>query len=170
MLEAARVLAGDHDLTPAIALAPTLTSAHLRAAAHDTELDGIRIIEGDTYSIIAASELALVASGTATLETALLGCPMVIAYKVSSITYSMARLLVRGVDFIGMPNILAGRRIVPELIQRQVTARNLVRAAEPMLAESLHAEVSAALKSVRDRLGAPGAAGRVAAMALEMMA
>jgi hypothetical protein len=51
-----------------------------------------------------------------------------------------------------------------------VTARNLVRAAEPMLAESLHAEVSAALKSVRDRLGAPGAAGRVAAMALEMMA
>lgn len=170
MLEAARVLAADHDLTPAIALAPTLTSAHLRAAARDTELDGIRIIEGDTYSIIAASELALVASGTATLETALLGCPMVIAYKVSPITYSLARLLVRGVDFIGMPNILAGRRIVPELIQRQVTARNLVRAAEPMLAESLHAEVSAALKSVRDRLGAPGAAGRVAAMALEMMA
>src|SRR5229473_2874969 len=170
MLEAARVLAADHDLTPAIALAPTLTSAHLRAAAHDTELDGIHIIEGDTYSIIAASELALVASGTATLETALLGCPMVIAYKVSSITYSMARLLVRGVDFIGMPNILAGRRIVPELIQRQVTARNLVRAAEPMLAESLHAEVSAALKSVRAHLGAPGAAGRVAAMALEMMA
>jgi lipid-A-disaccharide synthase len=82
----------------------------------------------------------------------------------------MARLLVRGVDFIGMPNILAGRRIVPELIQGQVTARNLVRAAEPMLAESLHAEVSAALKSVRARLGAPGAAGRVAAMALEMMA
>ena len=170
MLEAARVLAADHDLTPAIALAPTLTSAHLRAAARDTELDGIRIIEGDTYSIIAASELALVASGTATLETALLGCPMVIAYKMSSITYSMARLLVRGVDFIGMPNILAGRHIVPELIQRQVTARNLVRAAEPMLAESLHAEVSAALKSLRDRLGAPGAAGRVAAMALEMMA
>ncbi|MGH7934264.1 MAG: lipid-A-disaccharide synthase, partial [Candidatus Binataceae bacterium] len=169
MLEAARTLCPDHDLIPVIALAPTLTARDLETAAAGG-LERIRIIEGDTYSIIAASELALVASGTATLETALLGCPMVIAYRVSPLTYVLARMLVRGVDFIGMPNILAGHSVVPELIQGQVTARNLVRAAEPMLSETLHRETAAALRAVRDQLGVPGAAGRVAEMALEMMA
>jgi len=56
----------------------------------------VRIIENDTYSIVAASQLALVASGTATLETALLGCPEVIAYKVSPLTYILGRMLVTG--------------------------------------------------------------------------
>jgi lipid-A-disaccharide synthase len=169
MLEAARVLCADYDLTPVIALASTLTIADLEAVA-GRFLKGVRIIQGDTYSIIAASELALVASGTATLETALLGCPMVIAYKMSALTHALGRMLVRGVEFIGMPNILAGRRIVPELIQGQVTATNLVRAAEPMLAEPLHGEVATALKSIRAELGSPGAAERVASIALAMIA
>ena len=94
MLAAAQVLAGDHDLTPVIVLAPTLTVADLRELA-GSALDGVRIITEDAYSIIAASELALVASGTATLETALLGCPMVIAYKMSPLTYALGRLLIR---------------------------------------------------------------------------
>jgi lipid-A-disaccharide synthase len=168
MLEAARVLAGDHDLMPVIVLAPTLALDDLRAAA-GPGIEGVRVISGDSYSIIAASELALVASGTATLETALLGCPMVIAYKMSPLTYILGRMLITGVDFIGMPNILAGRRIVPELIQRQVTPVNLIRAAEPMLAESLHAEVTASLKAVAQRLGAPGASARVADIAMGML-
>jgi lipid-A-disaccharide synthase len=168
-VEAAHVLAHDHGLVPVIALAPTLDASEL-AAEGGVDLTEIQIIQGDTYSIIAASEAALVASGTATLETALLGCPMVIAYKVSTLTYILGRMLVTGVDFIGMPNILAGRQIVPELIQGQVTARNLIRAVEPLLAPSIRAETAAALGSLRERLGAPGAAARVAAMALEMMA
>lgn len=168
MVEAARILAADHNLIPAIALAPTLTAEDLRAAGGEL-LNGIRIIEHDTYNMMAASELALVASGTATLETALVGCPMVIAYKMSAVTYVLAKMLVRGVDFIGMPNILAGRRVVPELIQWQVTPTNIVRAAEPMLSETLHREVAASLRSLRSRLGEPGAAGRVAEMALRMM-
>jgi lipid-A-disaccharide synthase len=168
MLQAAQVLAADHDLTPVIILAPTLTIADLRAVA-DQELNNIRIIAEDAYSIIAASELALVTSGTATLETAMLGCPMVIAYKVSPLTYALGRLLIHGVDFIGMPNLLASRQIVPELIQWQVTPANLVRAAEPMLAESLRAEVAASLKAVSRSLGEPGAAGRVAEIAFAMI-
>jgi lipid-A-disaccharide synthase len=170
LLEAAMVLAAKHGLTPVVALAPTLAAADLREVASAATLEGVHIIQNDTYSIIAASDLALVASGTATLETALLGCPMVIAYKMSPVTYSMARMLVRGVEFIGMPNILAGRAIVPELIQGDVTAARLVRAAEPMLAEPLRSETAAALRAVRASLGAPGASARVAAMALEMMA
>jgi lipid-A-disaccharide synthase len=170
LLEAAMVLAAKHGLTPVIALAPTLAADDLHEVAGAGALEGVHIIQGDTYSIIAASDLALVASGTATLETALLGCPMVITYKMSPITYALARMLVRGVDYIGMPNLLAGRAIVPELIQGDVTAAQLVRAAEPMLAEPLHSETAAALRAVRASLGASGAAGRVAAMALEMMA
>ncbi|HYL60851.1 MAG TPA: lipid-A-disaccharide synthase, partial [Candidatus Acidoferrales bacterium] len=168
MLAAARVIARDHHLEIALALAPTLSQQELRAVGRD-ELDGVRVIENDTYSVVAASELAIVASGTATLETALLGCPEVIAYKVSPLTYILGRMLVTGVDFIGMPNILAGRQIAPELIQRDVTPEKLVRAAEPLLSETIRAETVAALKSLRDKLGAPGAAGRVAAMCLEMI-
>jgi lipid-A-disaccharide synthase len=168
LLEAARILCADHDLVPVLALAPTLAPADLEAAASRDELKNVRIIAGDNYSIIASSEIALVASGTATLETALLGCPMVIVYRGSALTYMLGRLLVRGVNFFGMPNILAGRWLVPELLQRQVNASNLVRAAEPMLAEPLHGEIAGALRSLRAVLGSPGAAQRVAAMALEM--
>ena len=169
MVEAARVLQADHGLTAVIALAPTLTLAQLHEEGR-VNLDGIRVIEGDTYSIVAASELALAASGTATLETALLGCPMVVAYKMSPVTYALARILVRGVDFIAMPNILAGREVVPELIQGQVNVRNLVRAAENLMVEPLRTETRDALLALRARLGEPGAAARVAAIALEMMA
>jgi lipid-A-disaccharide synthase len=168
MVEAARTLAADHRLVPVIALAPTLTPAQLAEQAR-IDLSGIRIIQGDTYSIIAGSEAALVASGTATLETALLGCPMVIAYKVSPLTYTLGRILITGVDFIGMPNILAGEKIVPELIQGELTASNLVRAAEPLLHDSIRKETIAKLNSLRSRLGTPGAAARVAALALAMM-
>lgn len=169
MAEAARVLAADHGFVPVIALAPTLTAKDLREQG-GLDLADIRIVEGDTYSIVAASEIALTASGTATLETALLGCPMVVVYKMSPVTYALARMLVRGVDFIAMPNILAGREIVPELIQGRVNCRNLVRAAENLMVEPLRTETRNALLALRDRLGEPGAAARVAAIAVEMMA
>jgi lipid-A-disaccharide synthase len=167
MVEAARVLANDHRLIPVIALAPTLTPEQLAEQAK-VDLGGMRIIQGDTYSIIAASEVALVASGTATLETALLGCPMVIAYKVSPLTYVLGRMLITGVNFIGMPNILAGEKIVPELIQGELTGRALVRAAEPLLHDNIRRQTVARLDALRAQLGAPGAAARVAALALAM--
>lgn len=168
LVEAARILSEDHNLVPVIALAPTLAAGDLEKAASPDKLNDISIIAEDTYSIVSASELALVASGTATLETALLGCPMVIVYRVSPLTYVLGRLLVRGVNYVGMPNILAGRRLVPELLQWQVNATNLVRAAEPMLTEPLHSEIARALRSLRGVLGSSKAAERVAAMALEI--
>jgi lipid-A-disaccharide synthase len=95
---------------------------------------------------------------------------MVIAYKMSPLSYAVGRMLIRGVDYIGMPNLLAGRPVVPELIQYDVTPQKLVRAAEPLLAQSLHDQVAAELRALRDQLGTPGAAGRVAAMALDILA
>jgi lipid-A-disaccharide synthase len=168
MVKAARIIAHDHDLEIALALAPTLTPAEV-AEVGRTDLSGVRMVQHDTYGVVAASELAIVASGTATLETALLGCPEVIAYKVSPLTYTLGRMLVTGVDFIGMPNILAGRQIVPELIQSDVTPEKLVRAAEPLLTPAIRAETVTALMALREKLGTPGAAGRVATIALGMI-
>ena len=134
-------------------------------------LDGMRIIQSDTYSIIAASELALVASGTATLETALLGCPMVIAYKMSPLTYAVARMLVTRGRLHRHAQHPGRRTIVPELIQGEVTAANLVRAAEPMLRGSDSRRDCRGSARRRARAsGAPGAAARVAAIALAMIA
>ncbi len=122
----------EHNLVPCLALAHTLDPGELSRQT-GIDLSGIHIIQNDTYSIVGASDVALVASGTATLETALLGCPMVIAYKMSAATYLVAKMLVTGVKYIGMPNILAGGEIVPELIQWQVSGANLAAAAGRLL-------------------------------------
>lgn len=168
MVDAARILHRQHDLVPCLALAHTLDPGELSRHT-GIDLSGIHIIQNDTYSIVGASEVALVASGTATLETALLGCPMVIAYKMSTATYVVAKMLVTGVKYIGMPNILAGGEIVPELIQWQVSGANLAAAAARLLREPLRRATIEALSRIRGQLGAPGAAARVAAMALAMV-
>src|SRR5207247_237494 len=85
--------------------------------------------------LIAAADLALVSSGTATLECALLERPMVIVYRLGPLSYGLGRLLVRGVSWIGMPNIVAGREVVPELLQRQATGPRIAAAALPLLAK-----------------------------------
>src|SRR5439155_112311 len=93
----------------------------------------VPVIEGDTYNLIAAADLALVSSGTATLECALLECPMVIVYRVSRLTAFLARLLVRGVRHIGMPNIVAGHEVVPELLQGRATGPGIAAEARAIL-------------------------------------
>ena len=87
----------------------------------------VAIYQGQTYEILAAADIALVASGTATLETALLGTPMVIIYRVASLTFAVARLLVR-VPHIGMANLLAEEELFPELIQGDVTPARITAA------------------------------------------
>ena len=148
-----------------IPLAHTLTRADVTAVLGREP--ALPIIEDDTYNVVHAADAAIVASGTATLETALLGRPMVIMYRVASVTYALARLLVR-VDHFGMPNIILGRRVFPELLQGAVTPDNLVAAVRDIAAR--HGELSAALSELRSRLGEPGAAERAARLALELMA
>jgi lipid-A-disaccharide synthase len=169
MVAAARILQVSQGLQAWVALAPGL-DLDTMAGELKLDLSGIYVIRADMYSLVAASELALVASGTATLETALLTCPMVIAYRVAPLTYALARMLVTGVEHIGMPNILAGERVVPELIQSQVSGPALAAAATPLLEAAGRAAVIARLRQLRQMLGTPGAAGRVAALAAEMLA
>ncbi len=149
-----------------VALAHTLTEADL-VEANDGRAVDVPVVSGDTYDLVHAADAALVASGTASLETALLGRPMVIMYRVSGLTYAIARRLIR-VPFIGMPNLILGRSVFPELVQDDVTPENLVAAVHEVRARA--GELQSALEELGAALGPPGAAGRAADLALELIA
>jgi lipid-A-disaccharide synthase len=122
----------------------------------------IRLVQNATYDIMANADLALVTSGTATLETACYRTPMIVVYKTSWPTYLIGRLLVR-ISNIGLVNIVAGKTVVPELLQGAVTPHRLAREAARMLQdEKLLASIREELAVVRQRLGTPGASARVA--------
>ncbi|MGH7806424.1 MAG: lipid-A-disaccharide synthase, partial [Candidatus Binatia bacterium] len=120
MIGALERLAPARDLQFVLGLAQTIPRGLVERFVSSANIS-VRIVEQDVHDLIAASALVIAASGTVTLETAVLGRPMVIVYKVSRTTFFFARLLVR-VPFIGMANLIAGRRIVPELIQDEATA------------------------------------------------
>lgn len=163
-LAAAKILVAE-GWQVALARAHTLTEQDLREAL-DGRDPGVPVVVDDTYNLVHAADAALVASGTATLETALLGRPMVIMYRMSRFTFALARRLVR-VDHIGMPNLILGRRVFPELVQDAVTPEALVAAVREIHAR--REELAGELRELRQRLGEPGAAGRAAETALEVM-
>lgn len=120
------------------------------------------IVEGQTRHILRQARAAWVASGTATLETALMECPMVVVYKTAPLTYAVARRLVR-VPHLGMVNLLAERELCPELIQHAVVPDRLVEAIRPLLEDTTaRAAMVEGLQSVKASLGEGGAAARVA--------
>jgi len=169
LLDAVRRLAGGGAYQFPLALAHTVPRAEVQDQIRAAGVD-VPVIEGDTYNLIAAADLALVTSGTATLECALLECPMVIVYRVSPLTAFVARLLVRGVRHIGMPNIVAGHEVVPELLQGRATGEGIAAAARGILeSPARRAEIVGELRDVRRRLGRGGAAGRAATMAAELL-
>jgi lipid-A-disaccharide synthase len=130
-----------------------------------------RVVRGRPRECFAASDAALCKSGTTTLEAAVAGTPLVVAYRMHALSYLLARRLVR-VPWIGMVNLVAGRQIVPELIQSAVTPAGLAAAVRPLLDASSperRAQV-AGLADVRRRLGEPGASARAAALARSLLA
>jgi lipid-A-disaccharide synthase len=148
-----------------VALAEALTPDDLRAALAGRPVP-VPIAHADTYNVVAAADAAIVASGTATLETALLGCPMVIVYRMAPLTFWLARRLV-DVQWIGMPNIVLQRSVFPELIQSGATAAAMAEAVRGLRARA--GETADALEDLRSRLGAPGAAERAAELALSLL-
>jgi lipid-A-disaccharide synthase len=129
----------------------------------------VRLVQHQTYEVMQVADVLLVASGTATLEAALLGAPMVIVYKGHPLSYGLARLLVR-VRWIGLPNIIAGRPIVPELHQYAVTAEHMAAHALALLTHPDRAvAVRMELAGIRHRLGTPGVPERVARGVLQYL-
>jgi len=139
-------------------VAPTLDPAFIRLHLGEAP---VTLVEGRTYAARAYADAALVASGTATLETALLGTPFAVVYRLNALTYQMARCIVK-VPHFGLANVVAGREVAPELLQDEVNARRLGVELAQLLDPDVARHVRAELGEVRGHLGEPGAAGRVA--------
>lgn len=125
-------------------------------------LSGVKVISGHPYEIMAYSDAAIVASGTASLETAMMGTPLVVIYKVAALSYIMAKMLVE-VEHIAMPNLVYGDRVVPELLQNQANGPSIASWIMTYLTDDHYtAEVKTKLHTIREKLGEPGGAERVA--------
>jgi len=125
-------------------------------------LAGAAIVEGEPDAVLAASDVVLTASGTATVQAALHDRPMVVVYRVSPLEYRIGRRFVK-VDTFAMVNLIAGRRIVPELIQDDFTAEAVADEAVSMLTDPTRtAQIRQGLAEVRAKLGGPGASRRAA--------
>jgi lipid-A-disaccharide synthase len=166
MLGAARRLAARAAF--AVAQAPGLPTRLLERHIADGGV-AVALVKDDTYNLLAAADAAAVASGTATVEAAVLGCPMVVVYRMSRASYEIARRLVR-VPFIAMPNLILGERVVPELIQAAATPAAIAGELAGILdSEPARRRMVARLGEVRRRLVVPGAATNAARLALEML-
>jgi len=129
----------------------------------------IKIIPGQAYQALGAAHVAVVASGTATVEAALAGTPTVIVYRVSPLTFAVGRRLVR-VPHVGMANLLAGERVFPELLQDDFTPERLAREVLNLIRDPGRIKaVRRGLAAVIRRLGGPGASARAARVAVELM-
>ncbi len=166
MLQAAAQLAQRHPgarfiMAQAQSIADELTTSLSAGASVN-----VHVVRDQASEVMAASDVLLVASGTATLQAAVVGTPMVLTYRAPWLTYWLARLLIR-IDWIGLANIVAGRSIVPELIQQDATAERLSQEASRLLTDHQAArEMRAELRKVREALGSPGASRRAAAAVL----
>jgi lipid-A-disaccharide synthase len=167
MLDAARRLRKAHpDARAVLALAGGLTLEGVEPSG----LEGVAVVRGRTRAVQAFSTCCAVASGTATLETALFGTPLVVCYRVGWLNYAIARRLVK-LTHIGLPNIVAGEEVAPELIQGALTGEALARhlggwLGDPAARHRQHERLAV----VREKLGGPGASARAADALWETMA
>ncbi len=130
----------------------------------------VHLIRGMAQDVLAYSRAAVVCSGTATLEAAVLGCPMVIIYRASKLSRLEYRLLGRGIEFIGLPNIIANEEICPELIGDEASPARIAQLMHGLIEDSHErGAMLDGLGDVRDALGSPGAVDRTAGMVLEML-
>lgn len=169
MLGAVEILRNDlPDLSVSLGRAPGISSELLRRSG-DPSSAGVEIVPPERgYEVMRTSTALLISSGTATLEAACFGTPMVVVYKLAMLSYLAGRALVKIPD-IGLVNVVAGERVVPELIQGEANAERMAAEIRPFMIDGERsADVAARLTDVRDSLGRPGASDRVAGMILAM--
>jgi lipid-A-disaccharide synthase len=129
----------------------------------------LTVVEGDTYGVIRRCEMIIAASGTVTLEAAVLGTPLVVVYKVNPLTYWLGKRLIK-VKHVALANIIAGETVAPELIQHRATPERIASEAMRILGDASRLlGMKQRLQKVREKLGDPGASDKAAAIALELM-
>jgi lipid-A-disaccharide synthase len=143
-------------------LLPLAPSIDRRLLEPDLRGLPVRLVPLGAQAVLASCQAAMVASGTATVEAALLGAPMVVVYRLSRLTHFLGRRLIK-VPNVAMANLIAGRRIVPELIQHDFTPERVAAEVRSILEEPDRREsMKRDLEDVRRKLGSPGASGRAA--------
>lgn len=167
MLDAVQILRRERAVEAYVIQAPTISHDELESIMRREGIE-VPILPHDRGEGVAAADIALSSSGTATLESAVLGTPVVVMYRLSRATYMIARKLVQLPHF-SLVNIVAGQEVVPELIQSEVNGERIAAEVRKLLEPARFAEVTAQLAEIRRKLGAPGASQRAAGEILKMV-
>lgn len=162
MLDAVELIGRDQQTDVVLIQASTISDERIRAAAGD-RFDSLTVVTDEGASAIGRCDLALASSGTATLEAAILGVPMVVMYRLSPLTYALARRLVR-LDHFSLVNIVAGREVVPELLQNEVNPEAIAREVRKILVPATYQKIVEGLSEVREKLGSEPVAENVASI------
>ena len=160
MLDAIDILKKDRDVDAFIVQAPTISSSELLAVMQENGTFA-RIVPHDRGEALAGADVALSSSGTATLECAIAGLPVVVMYRLSSMTHWLAQRLVK-LQHFSLVNIVAGKSVVPELLQHDVNGARIAREVTRLLQPAEHDRVRRELGEVTRKLGEPGASRRAA--------
>ena len=161
MLDAVRILSAERAVEAFVIKAPTISRELIDAIIAERGASDVTVVDHDGGERLQHAAIALSSSGTATLEAAVIGIPVVVMYHLSKGTYFLARKLVK-LSHFGLVNIVAGKRIVPELIQDEVNGQGIVDAVHEIIEPGRFLEVKRELAAVREKLGQPGASGRAA--------
>jgi lipid-A-disaccharide synthase len=167
MLDAVEILRRELALQSFIIQAPTIERAQLESILRDKQSD-VPILPHDRGKAVAASDVALSSSGTATLECAILGTPAVVMYRLSALTYRLARRLVKLPHF-GLVNIVAEKEVLPELLQDEVNGERIAAEVRKLIEPVNYERVLRDLAEVRTRLGEHGASRRAAAVIMSVV-
>jgi lipid-A-disaccharide synthase len=174
MLDAANLISNERaEVQFVLVVAPNRDPAEARGIIANGEYDSafkksLHLVQHETREALAAADAAAVASGTATLEAALLGTPLVIVYKESAINWHTLGSLITA-EHYGLANLIAGRRIVTELIQNQFNGPSLAAELLSLLEPERNAAMRSELKTVAEKIGEPGASARAARAVLKFM-
>ncbi|NLP12308.1 lipid-A-disaccharide synthase [bacterium] len=169
MLQAAAALRRRHvQLQFAVAQASTISGETLQE--YLTDYPWVTVVQDETYDLLQVAAAALVASGTATLETACFAVPFALVYKVAPLSYAIGKRVVT-IPYIGLVNVVAGKKIIKEFLQQQVTEKNLAAELERLLFDSqLRKTLFHELQQVKSKLGDPGASLKTARLILQLAA
>jgi lipid-A-disaccharide synthase len=160
MLDAVAILKTERELDAYIIRAPTIGSAELLEIMQKQGIY-VRVVPHDAGQALAGADVAMSSSGTATLESAIVGTPVIVMYRLSSPTHWLARRLVK-VPHFSLVNIIAGKQVVPELIQEAVNGTRIAREVRALLTPAENERVRRELAAVAEKLGGPGASRRAA--------
>ncbi|MBI2213702.1 MAG: lipid-A-disaccharide synthase [Acidobacteria bacterium] len=167
MLDAVEVLGASRPVEAFVVQAPTIDRSHLEKFVASSNVP-VAIRSGLDRRAIVDADVAICASGTATLETGIIGVPMVVVYKLTALSYALARRLVKLPNF-ALVNIVAGERIVPELLQDEVCGPEIAAAVSALCEPETHAATRLRLSALREKLGGAGASRRAAEKIVTLM-